>query len=74
MRGMRVHAFSSIIEPMVRCYTIDPIGDNLPSQFAPWRGISIVSMPQYTDAVEEAISRDGYFCVGVHANNQDGSY
>jgi hypothetical protein len=69
---MRIYAFSSITEPMVRCYTVDPIGDNLASQFAPWRDLSIMSMPHYTEEVKEAISRDGYFCIGVSGNDHGG--
>jgi hypothetical protein len=65
---MEIYIFVSVSIPSVRAFTSDRAGDNLPTDYAPWRaanGGKAMFLGSDTDAVATAVKRDGFFLVSA---------
>jgi hypothetical protein len=63
---MNIYTFVSVSIPSVRAFTTDVSGDNLPTDYAPWRapsGGNVMLLKSDTDPIAKAVQRDGYFLV-----------
>jgi hypothetical protein len=63
---MNIYIFVSESQPNLRAFTSDVSGDNLPTDYAPWRaanGGNAMPLKSDTDPLAKAVKRDGYFLV-----------
>ncbi len=63
---MQIYLYISEKDPTVSCFTSDPAGANLPTEFAPWRqsnGGNSLSAGAGADPVSVEVRERGYYLV-----------
>jgi len=63
---MQVYVFSSAGDSTVRAFSSDPMGRNLPSEYAPWRrdtANNMITIDLTTDPMADDIREQGYHLV-----------